>query len=125
MKLQKVKLTILGVAILLCCRVSQSAEIEIGCELREYTETSNAYINLITSIGEFNQDDFTNKKGQITVATTISGNDKSWTVNGAGNYVKNDNRLEFRGKWLEIPMKMNILKEEFGIFVNINCKAIY
>ena len=131
MKSKKAKLTIIGVAILLCCGVSQSAEVKIGCGIIENIDSKGVshrpYVDYYSSIGEFNQDDFSDE-GFLTVSITISGNDKSWTFNGQGKYEKNGNIINmdnFMSNRYIPSLTYEELKEEFGIFMNVDCKLIY
>ena len=147
MKFKSLKLTILGTAILFFCGVSQSAELEVGCGLVNYyknvpkDETGNTcykncditnggistpYVEFYASIGDFNKDDFSDE-GITTVAITISGNEKSWTTTGQGNYEKNGSSIEFgtfKNK-IDLPLSFQVLRDEFGIFMNVKCKALY
>ena len=147
MKFKSLKLTILGTAILFFCGVSQSAELEVGCGLVNYyknvpkdktgntcyknCDTTNGgistpYVEFYASIGDFNKDDFSDE-GITTVAITISGNEKSWTTTGQGNYEKNGSSIEFgtfKNK-IDLPLSYQTLSDEFGIFMNVKCKALY
>ena len=147
MKFKKVILTILGIAFSLCYSVAQSAELEVGCGIVNYYKnipkdksgnvcytncdvknggTSTPYVEFYASIGEFNTDDFS-EKGLTTVAITISGNDKSWTTSGQGNYEKNGKSIEFGSikNKTYLPMSFAMLTDQFGTFMSVKCKTLY
>jgi len=143
----KLKLTIFGITFLLFCSVAQSKELEVGCGMVNYYKdvpkdksgkvcyincdienggTSTPYVEFYASIGSFNEDGFSDE-GTTTVSIIISGNEKSWTTTGQGNYTKNDTSIEF-GAFTNktyLPVTFQELSGQFGTFMNVNCKALY